>query len=91
MSQLIILRNKIFMEQKEAKVILLHKNGDIVDIKIYRPISLLSHLYKILTKITQRMIKTVLDEHQPREQAGFRKGFSTSDHLYIHSINSLKK
>ncbi len=78
---------KIPASWKEAKIILLFKKGDKADVKNYRPISLLSHLYKIFTKIIQNRIKDALDSNQPREQAGFRAGFSTTDHL--HAINQL--
>ena len=44
----------------------------------YRPIGLLSHSYKIFTRLLQTRIA---DENQPRKQAGFRKGYSTTDHL----------
>ena len=59
----------------------------------YRLISLLSHMYKLFTRILQkrkkkeRKKKKVLDENQPREQTGFRKGYSTVDHL--QTINQL--
>ena len=43
------------------------------DIKNYRPVSLLSHTYKLFTRATQNRTEKVLDENQPREQAGFRK------------------
>ena len=72
---------------KEAKIILLYKKGDKADVKNYRPISLLSHLYKIFTKVIQNRIKDILDTNQPREQAGFRAGFSTTDH--VQAINQL--
>ena len=65
----------------EAKIVILFKNGDPKDIKNYRPISLLSHSYKIFTRLLQTRIERTLDENQPREQAGFRKGYSTTDHL----------
>ena len=32
-------------------------------------------------RISQTRIERTLDENQPREQAGFRKGYSTTDHL----------
>ena len=83
-----ILKNKkIPPEWKEAKVIILHKKGDMRDIKNYRPISLLSHMYKLFTRVLQKRMEIILDANQPREQAGFRKGFATTDHL--HSINQV--
>ena len=65
----------------EAKIIIVFKKGDPKDIKNYRPISLLSHSYKIFTRLSQSRIERTLDENQPREQAGFRKDYSTIDHL----------
>ena len=74
-------------EWKEAKMIILHKRGDMRDIKNYRPISLLSHMYKLFTQTLQKRMEKVLDENQPREQAGLRNGYSTADHL--QTINQL--
>ena len=65
----------------EAKIVILFKKGDPKDIKNYRPISLMSHSYKIFTRLLQSRIERTLDENQPREQAGFRKGCSTTDQL----------
>ena len=78
---------KIPPEWKEAKIIILFKKGDRKDIKNYRPISLLSHLYKLFTRVLQKRMERILDSNQPREQAGFRKGFSTTDHL--QTINQI--
>ena len=55
--------------------------------KIYRPISLLSVIYKLFTKVVTNRISDSLDAHQPREQAGFRSGYSTTDH--IHALNQI--
>ena len=66
----------------EAKIVILFKKVDPKDIKNYRPISLLSHNYHIIfTRLLQTRIERTLDENQSREHAGFRKGYSTTDHL----------
>ena len=57
----------------EAKMIILHKKGERRDIKNYRPVSLLSHTYKLFTRAIQNRMEEVLDENQSREQAGFRE------------------
>lgn len=64
-----------------ATVILLHKKGDMAELDNYRPISLLSHLYKLFTRIITSRLENKLDFYQPVEQAGFRAGFGTNDHL----------
>ena len=70
---------------KEANMVIFFKK----DIKNYRPICLLSNMYKLFTKITTTRLEKKLDENQPREQAGFRSKYSTTDH--IHAINQLKE
>ena len=74
---------------KEANVVIFFKKGNRKDIKNYRPICLLSNMYKQFTKIITTRLEEKLDENQPREQAGFRSKYSTTDH--IHAINQLKE
>src|SRR5277367_5522719 len=66
-----------------AIIILLHKKGDIKDINNYRPISLLSHMSKLFGKVIKNRIEKQLDFNQAGEQAGFRSGFSTTNHLQV--------
>ena len=78
----IILKTKQIPDSKhEAKIAILLKKGDPKGMKNYRPISLLPHSYKIFTRLLQTRIERILDENQPREQAGLRKSYFTTDHL----------
>lgn len=71
----------------ESYMILLYKKGDSKDIGNYRPISLLPSLYKLFSTIIEKRISKSIEVHQPIEQAGFRSGYSTIDH--IHSIEQI--
>ncbi|WKX94327.1 hypothetical protein Q1695_011520 [Nippostrongylus brasiliensis] len=66
---------------KESSAVLLFKKGDKEDLENYRPITLLPVLYKVFTRCILTRIRGTLEEAQPVEQAGFRKGYSTLDHI----------
>ena len=72
---------------REANMVILFKKGNRKDINNYRPICLLSNMYKLFTQIITSRLEKKLDENQPREQAGFRNKYSTADH--IHAINQV--
>ncbi|KAG6440869.1 hypothetical protein O3G_MSEX001433 [Manduca sexta] len=63
-------------------VVLFFKKGDNTLLKNYRPISLLSHIYKLFSRVITNRLEHRFDDFQPPEQAGFRKGFSTIDHIH---------
>ena len=68
-----------------VNMVIFFKKGNRKDIKNYRPIFLLSNMYKLFTKIITTRLEKKLNENQPREKAGFRSKYSTTDH--IHAIN----
>ncbi|KAE9412484.1 hypothetical protein Angca_008742, partial [Angiostrongylus cantonensis] len=80
---------KIPTQWKTSETVLLFKKVDLDDIGNYHPICLVSFVYKLFTRVILNRTDRTLDEGQPREQAGFRKGFSTMDH--IHTLTSSLK
>ena len=80
-------KKKLPVSWYNAIIILLYKKGDHQDLSNYRPISLLSNIYKLFSKILTNRSAKPLNENQPREQGAYRDGFSTMDHL--HTMNQL--
>ncbi|CAG5054997.1 unnamed protein product [Parnassius apollo] len=70
-----------------SAVVLLFKKGDNALLKNYRPISLLSRVYVLFSRVITNRLARRLNDFQPPEQAGFRKGFSTIDH--IHTLRQI--
>ena len=59
----------------------LPKKGDIRKCENNRTIALLSHTSKILLKIIQKRLEPYMEELVSENQAGFRKGRGTRDHI----------
>ncbi|KAE9412918.1 hypothetical protein Angca_006224, partial [Angiostrongylus cantonensis] len=66
---------------KTSRTVLLFKKGDLHDVGNYRLIRLLTVVYKLFTRVILNRVDRTLDEEQPCEQVGFRKGFSTMNHF----------
>lgn len=78
----VILEGKTPRAWSRSVVVLFFKKGDNALLKNYRPISLLSHVYKLFSRVITNRLARRFDDFQPPEQAGFRKGFSTVDHIH---------
>lgn len=64
-----------------SDTILLFKRGNPLEIDNYRPISLLSTIYKLFTSMLLYRKTKGIDGNRPREQAGFQAGFCTIEHI----------
>jgi len=81
-----ILENEIFpQEWCKAIIVPVYKNGDKDDPHNYRGISLLSCISKVFTKILNNRLVTWATNNNILSdvQAGFRKGKSTVDHIFV--------
>ncbi|XP_039287770.1 uncharacterized protein LOC111047670 [Nilaparvata lugens] len=67
----------------KANLLLLFKKGDKKEVKNYRPISLLSSIYKIFMAIISHRIDGYLTAATPISQTGFKKNFSTLDNILV--------
>ncbi len=70
---------------KSAKTILIHKKGDTVDISNFRPISLLSTIYKLFSSVLSTRLTLVAQntEWLSVEQKGFLPGVSESSEVSV--------
>ncbi|PZC83241.1 hypothetical protein B5X24_HaOG208332 [Helicoverpa armigera] len=68
-------------------VVLFFKKGDKTLLKNYRLISLLSHVYKLFSRVIMNRLARILDEFQPPAQARFRSGYGTIYH--IHTVRQI--
>ena len=64
----------------------LYKSGDPADPKNYRPICIIPLLYKLFSKLLYSRLYPILDTAQCPDQAGFRRGYSTVDHLFVFKM-----
>ncbi|CAI5997837.1 unnamed protein product [Closterium sp. NIES-65] len=70
---------KLPREVSTAVTILLHKKGSKEELGNYRPITLLSTVYKVLAKVLASRLKKVLHEVISEDQAGFLPGRRLAD------------
>ena len=67
---------------KEAMIIVLFKKDDRSECRNYRPISLLSHVYKLFMTIIGDRIKSDLYYSFPSSQAAYQPGRSTTEQIF---------
>ena len=66
---------------KSSVFIPIFKKGDAKDCENYRTVALISHTSKILLKIIHKRMESTVEREMPANQAGFRKGRGTRDHI----------
>ena len=80
-----LFKNHCFpIEWSHASIVPIFKKGDINSCDNYRPIWLTSLFSKLFTSIINKRIVdfTLKNNIIPEEQAGFREGYSTVDHIF---------
>ena len=66
-----------------ARVVPIYKKGDTDNAANYRPISLLSSIYKVYMVMIRRRMQNAIEDKLSSTQFGFRPGRSTSHAIYI--------
>jgi len=70
---------------KKALIVVLYKKGDRSECKNYRPISLLSHVYKLFMTIVGNRITDDLYSCIPKSQAAYQPGRGTIEQIFALS------
>ena len=71
-----------------------NKKGDPLQPENYRHITILSCFGKLFTAVLNRRLNKFLNDHETLEenQAGFRAGYSTCDHVFsLHALIEILK
>ena len=77
-----IFKNRVIRDELNvSEIVTLFKKGDPLDCGNYRPISLLSHVYKLLMKVVYTGIKKDLIVALPIQQAAYQTGHSTTEQI----------
>ena len=71
---------------KKVRLKVIHKKGDVEDVKNYRPICSLPALYKLFTTKLYSRLYPRLDQIQAQDQAGFRSSYQTTYHLATYRM-----
>jgi hypothetical protein len=74
---------------RTATIRLLPKKGDVTQIKNWRPISLLSNFYKIISRMINNRLKKITDRVLSRSQKGFNRSRQIQEVL-INSIETME-
>ena len=83
----IINRNELTLEDwKKVPIKVIHKKGDVENVRNYRPICSLLALYKLFSTILYGRLYPMLDQKQTEDQARFRKSYQTTDHLATYRM-----
>ena len=91
MEQLVILFNKVKDQGvvpkawNRGRITLIHKKGSVSDIYNYRPITVLTSVSSLFTKVLNSRLTVVTEEHGllGQIQHGFRKGRSGADASFV--------
>jgi hypothetical protein len=68
-------------EWRSSRLVVLFKKGDPTLTSNYRPIAILPILYKLFSRMLCGRLKLAITSQQSVDQAAYRQGFSTEDHL----------
>ena len=71
---------------RRTKLVVIFKKGDPKSPANYRPIAILPILYKLFSAMLCKRVTPFIIQHQSVDQAAYRTGFSTEDHLLTVSL-----
>ena len=64
-----------------SQLTVIFKKGDPLLCGNYRPVAIIPVMYKLFSRMLCDRLQPKFDEKQSQDQAAYRKGFSTEDHL----------